>query len=140
MRYNVTAAIIINTGKVLCMQRPKGKYGYISEKFEFPGGKLEQGESIEKGLMRELKEELDLELVITKDDFFMKAEHDYPDFSIMLHSFICPVQDRRFKMLEHKSYVWLDPKELLSLDWAPADMPIVKALMACENLKALMAK
>ena len=125
----VTAAIIINNNEILCMQRDKAKYDYISYKFEFPGGKIENGESKETALMRELAEEMDININITADDFYFTVHHQYPDFSITMHSFICRVENRAFVRKEHISHKWLNPKELMILDWAAADIPIVNKLM-----------
>lgn len=125
----VVAAIIINNGEILCMQRGIGKYDYVSYKYEFPGGKLESGESQEQALMRELSEEMNLNIIITPEDFFMTVEYNYPDFSITMHSYICCVNNRSFTRKEHISHTWLRSQSLETLDWAQADMPIVKKLM-----------
>lgn len=111
------------------MQRNLNKFDYISYKFEFPGGKVEQGESKSQALMRELKEEMDILTNITEDNYFMTVEHQYPDFFITMHSYICMVKSQHFVMKEHVSFKWLKKEELLSLDWAPADRPIVEKLM-----------
>lgn len=124
----VVAAIIINNGEILCMQRNVGKYDYVSYKYEFPGGKLENGESKSQALMRELSEEMDLNVIISEDDFFMTVEHEYPDFSITMHSYICKIGSRSFTRKEHISHTWLKVDSLETLDWAAADLPIVKKL------------
>lgn len=124
----VVAAIIINNGEILCMQRNIGKYDYVSYKYEFPGGKLESGESQVQALMRELYEEMNLDIEITGDDFFMTVDHSYPDFSITMHSYICYVDNRIFTRKEHISNTWLKAGSLDTLDWAAADLPIVKRL------------
>jgi 8-oxo-dGTP diphosphatase len=126
----VVAAVIINNGEILCMQRKLGKYEYVSYKYEFPGGKLEMGESQVQALMRELSEEMNLNIIITQDDFFMTVEHTYPDFSITMHSYICKVGDRTFTRKEHISHPWLKAESLDTLDWAAADLPIVEKLCA----------
>ena len=125
----VTAAILIEGDEILCMQRGAGKYDYISYKYEFPGGKVEPGENFEEGLRRELQEEMEIDIDIKPENFFMTIEHQYPDFAITMHSFLCPVNDRRFTRKEHHHHVWLKPNQLDSLDWAPADIPIMKKLM-----------
>lgn len=127
-RLTVTAAIIIESGEILCMQRGIGKYEYISNRFEFPGGKVEKDESFEQALRRELNEELDLSVEIDSYQSFLTVEHDYSDFSITMHSYIVPVTSREFTLKEHKSFVWLPLDQLSTLDWAPADLPIVKKL------------
>lgn len=127
-RYEVVAAIIIYEDKVLCMQRDKGKYEYMAYKYEFPGGKIEEGETRAKALQRELIEEMALEVDIKDEDYYMSVDHDYPDFSITMHSFICRVESQAFVRKEHVDHKWLTRQELMSLDWAPADLPIVKRL------------
>lgn len=124
----VVAAIIISNDEILCMQRNKGKHDYVSFKYEFPGGKLEDGESKEQALMRELSEEMDLDIVITPKDYFMTVEHKYPDFSITMHSYICRVNTKAFTRKEHLSHTWLKSRDLETIDWAAADLPIVKKL------------
>ena len=81
--YLVVAAIIRHGDKILCMQRNTSKYQYLSYKFEFPGGKVEAGESNETALLREIKEELDLEIIVENE--FLTVEHEYPDFRLTMH-------------------------------------------------------
>ena len=125
----VVAAIIKYNDLILCMQRPVGKFDYVSLKFEFPGGKVEPGETNSQALMRELREEMAMKTDITEDDYFMTVTHQYPDFEITMHSFICPVESQEFIRKEHVDHKWLPVEELNTLDWAPADQPIVNALM-----------
>lgn len=132
--FEVVAGIIVCDGRVLCMQRGESKYEYVSKKFEFPGGKVEAGERNSEALVRELKEEMDIDVQISEDDYFMTVSHDYPDFSITMHAFICRVDDCSFTMNEHSDFRWLRKYELMQLDWAPADVPIVVALEDSEVL------
>lgn len=127
--FEVVAAIIKYDDLILCMQRPAGKYDYVSLKFEFPGGKVELGETNSQALMRELREEMAMKTEISEDDYFMSVTHQYPDFEITMHSFICPVDSQEFIRKEHVDHKWLPIDQLDTLDWAPADQPIVKALM-----------
>lgn len=127
-KYTVVAAIIENEGQILCMQRDKSKYDYVSYKFEFPGGKIEDGETQEEALCRELVEEMNINASIKKDDFYMTVEHDYPDFSITMHCYNCHVKHRNFKKNVHIAHKWLDISKLNTLDWAAADIPIVNRL------------
>lgn len=127
-RHEVVAAIIIYEGRILCMQRNKGKYDYISYKYEFPGGKIEEGETQMAALERELREEMALEVHIKAEDFFMTVNHTYPDFAITMHSYICRVETPEFIRKEHVDHKWLKLEELMTLDWVPADIPIVEKL------------
>lgn len=125
----VVAGIIEYEDLILCMQRPVGKYEYVSLKYEFPGGKVEQGESNSDALKRELMEEMEMKVSVSEDDYFMSVTHTYPDFEITMHSYICKVDSQEFIRKEHVDHKWLSVENLNSLDWAPADQPIVKALM-----------
>ena len=111
------------------MQRPVGKFDYVSLKFEFPGGKVEPGETNSQALMREHREEMAMKTDISEDDYFMTVTHQYPDFEITMHSFICSVDSQSFIRKEHVDHKWLPVEKLNTLDWAPADLPIVKSLM-----------
>ena len=123
----VVAAIIFHDNKILCVQRGKSKYPYISYKWEFPGGKVEQNEEFEVALKREILEEL--EMVIVVQDEFLKVNYSYPDFTITLHSYISKSNEATFKLTEHLDFKWLLREELEQLDWAEADKPIVALLM-----------
>jgi len=123
----VVAAIIYNASEILCVQRPKSTLPYISEKFEFPGGKIESNESHEEALKRELKEELDISVTIEK--FFLTVEHNYPDFKLIMHSYLVKMVNRKISLNEHISHLWLPINELNEPDWAAADLPIVKKLV-----------
>ena len=123
----VVAAIIINNDKILCVQRSPSKFSYISMKYEFPGGKVEANESNENALKREIKEELHMEIDVRKH--FHTVQHQYPDFSITMYSFICSCAHSTLKLEVHVDYKWLAVDELSALDWAAADIPIVEKLM-----------
>ena len=123
----VVAAILFHNERILCVQRGIGKYPYISLKWEFPGGKVEQGETLESALKREIQEELEMEISVENE--FLRVDYDYPDFNIRLISFICNSNDSTFKLTEHLNYKWLLREELQQLDWAEADKPIVELLM-----------
>jgi 8-oxo-dGTP diphosphatase len=123
----VVAAIIYFENKILCVQRPKNKLSYISQKFEFPGGKIEQGETQKAALKRELFEELNI--VTDIKSLFLTVVHEYPDFELTMHSYICEVQTNELILHEHIAQEWLTIKELNKLDWAAADIPIVTKLV-----------
>lgn len=125
---SVSAGIIVLDSKILCMQRSKSKYDYLSFKFEFPGGKVEPGESPKETLIRELKEEMDADVSSAEITLFNEIEYTYPDFSVHLYNFIVKVNEFNFIMKEHNSYKWVTPVELSELDWAAADELIINDL------------
>ena len=127
-RIEVAAGVIFCEDKVLCVQRPKNKLHYISEKFEFPGGKIEEGETREEALKRELFEELNISSRIRSH--FLTVEHKYPDFELTMHSFKCEVESQELILNEHIDQKWLKINDLTALDWAAADIPIVDKLVS----------
>ena len=127
---DVVAAVIVFQGKILCMQRGESIHAYVSEKFEFPGGKIEPGETPEKALERELREEMAMEVTVSPDDFLVTIEHTYPDFQMTMHCYVCRPETPVFQRREHLSSVWLQLSELNSLDWAPADRKVVACLVS----------
>jgi len=122
----VVAAIIVNDREFLCVQRGESPLDYISRKYEFPGGKIEVGETHEEALIRELYEELCIDVVIEK--LFLSVEHSYPDFKLVMHSYLCSAGSRNLQLTEHLEARWLPVDELETLDWAGADLPIVEKL------------
>ena len=125
--YTVSAAIIVENKKILCVQRNKGKYDYISYKYEFPGGKLEEGEKEEDALKREISEELNLEIDVAEK--FLVVTHEYLDFDLTMHSYLCKANTEKLVLKEHIDAKWLYKYELIELDWAAADLPIVSKLI-----------
>lgn len=123
----VTAAVIIENGKILCVQRNESKFNYISKKWEFPGGKVEANEKLEETILREIKEELNLDIKI--NDFLIQVDYSYPDFRIIMDTFVCEIIGGKLILNEHIDYCWLKKEELKILDWAAADIPIVNELM-----------
>jgi len=128
---SVVAAIIIHNNKYLCVRRGEGKFDYISFKWEFPGGKVEEGESLEQAIIREIKEELMINIEV--DKLFFTVEHQYPDFYITMHSFICHTNTDIIALTEHIVYQWLSSQQLINLDWAAADIPIIKKIIEENN-------
>ena len=122
----VVAAVILNEGEILCVQRGESKLNYISEKWEFPGGKLESGESEVEALKREIKEELNLKIEVK--DKLITVNHEYPDFIITMHTYECVINHRDINLLEHINFCWREKNNLTDLDWAAADIPIVDLL------------
>lgn len=123
----VVAAIIYHENKILCVQRGENKLSYISKKYEFPGGKMEPGETKSETIKREILEEL--HLVIEVKEEFLTVRHEYPDFVLEMHSFICECTNNTVTLTEHIDFRWLDTSELNALDWAAADVPIVNKLV-----------
>lgn len=124
---HVTAAVIVEDGAILCVQRNENKYDYISKKWEFPGGKVEENEEIENTIVREIQEELNLEIRV--DQFLIQVDHQYPDFRIVMDTFLCSIVGGSLNLNEHINYCWLKKEDLYQLDWAGADIPIVHELM-----------
>ena len=123
----VVAASIYWNGKVLCVQRAEHEKEYISLKWEFPGGKVEVGESREEALVREIREELSVDIEVS--EFLMTVEHTYPDFHLTMHVFKCVLDQGEITLNEHVALKWLSLDELDQLDWAAADIPVVEFLM-----------
>ena len=131
--YHVVGAIIEYEGKILCMQRPKGKFPSTDLKWEFPGGKIEAGETGPEALMRELQEEVDFMVSIEEEDYFATVHHVYPEFELTMDVYLCRVDDPHFVRKEHVDHCWLAPKDMPQLDWAAADRPIVEKLAALSD-------
>lgn len=128
----VVAGIIINDGKILCTQRGLDKYGYVSYMWEFPGGKIEMGETFEEALIREIDEELCIDIDIVRH--FFDTVYSYPDLAISMHCFICTTQNCLPKLNVHNDYKWLSLDELKTLNWAYADRAVVENLLALDTL------
>lgn len=127
-KIEVVAGIIFFQDQILCVQRPKNKRAYISEKFEFPGGKIEEGETKKAALQRELLEELNI--LVNIKSLYLTVVHKYPDFELTMHSFICEAESKELCLNEHISQEWLTIGKLEKLDWAAADIPIVNKLVS----------
>jgi 8-oxo-dGTP diphosphatase len=101
-------------------------YGEQKDGWEFPGGKMEPGETPQQALARELKEELAINVNV--GDFICTVEYDYPAFHLTMHCFYCSVIGGELTLLEHEAAKWLSRAELYSVDWLPADIEVVKAI------------
>jgi 8-oxo-dGTP diphosphatase len=128
----VVAAIIVKDGKILAVQKGKAKFDYVSYKWEFPGGKVESGESLEQAIIREILEEL--KIIIVPQQLLVTVEHAYPDFYLTMHCFVCDYGSGEIVLTEHVALKFLDTNTLNNLDWAAADLPVVEALMK-DNVK-----
>ncbi len=116
----VVGAAIIDDGKVLVAQRPACEKEYKSLKWEFPGGKIEAGESEGEAIRREIREELGCEVEV--DGLLPEIEHEYPDFILRMTICICHLANgSKPKCLEHNAIGWHTADELMALDWAAAD-------------------
>ncbi|WP_316752361.1 (deoxy)nucleoside triphosphate pyrophosphohydrolase [Pedobacter gandavensis] len=126
----VCCAIIVDEdGLVLVTQRSTSMS--MPLKMEFPGGKIEPGESPEECLIREIKEELDLDVQIIAPR--PAAPWHYPNFSILLLPFVCRITGGTIVLKEHAAYAWMAPSDLLNCDWAEADVPIVQQYLNISN-------
>lgn len=125
MRKNikVVAAIIKKEKQIFATQRGYGDY---KDWWEFPGGKIEQGETPEEALVREIKEELDT--IITVDRFLMTVEYDYPEFHLSMDCFFCSIESGNLTLLEHEAAKWLPVDNLRQVNWLPADMEIIEQI------------
>ena len=122
----VVARILVCGEEILCMQRNKANYYYISYKLEFPGGKLEQWKLPNEAIRRKLLEELDINLNIGEKDYFIVVHHAYPDFNIKLHSYLCRVNGKEIRPKEHKTFQLLKVSAIGEHDWLDIDRPIVE--------------
>ena len=119
----VAAAIIMKEGKIFATQRG---YGEFKDGWEFPGGKIEQGETPAQALKREIKEELDIEIEV--GDLFEIVEYDYPDFHLTMYCFFCAIKSGKLVLKEHEAARWLTVESLDSIDWLPADIALIKKI------------
>ena len=119
----VVAAIIRKGDKIFATQRG---YGEWKDWWEFPGGKVETGETPEEALVREIREELSAGINV--DEFLCTVEHDYPAFHLKMHCYLCSLVTEALHLNEHEAAKWLAKDELDSVKWPPADVKVVEAL------------
>lgn len=123
-RIEVVAAIIRDDeGRIFATQRG---YGDMKDGWEFPGGKMEKGETPEQALRREIKEELDTLIVV--ENLLTTVEWDYPDFHLTMHCYWCHVESGELTLKEHEAARWLTLDQLDTVDWLPADREVVAKL------------
>ena len=119
----VAAAIIVDEGRIFATQRG---YGAFKDGWEFPGGKVEAGETSREALAREIREELDTEIRV--GELFETVEYDYPDFHLSMDCFICTVKAGGLVLKEHEAARWLTAETLETVEWLPADRGLIKKL------------
>ena len=119
----VVAAIIVRDGRIFATQRG---YGDWKDWWEFPGGKVEPGESPEDALKREIREELATEIEV--DELLTTVEYDYPKFHLTMHCYLCTIISGDLSLLEHEDARWLALDELDCVKWLPADKDVIEKL------------
>lgn len=119
----VVAAIIRKGDEIFATQRG---YGEWKDWWEFPGGKIEPGETPENALKREIREELSAEINV--DKFLCTVEYDYPKFHLTMHCYLCTLRSDTLRLNEHKAARWLRKDELASVNWLPADRSIIELI------------
>ena len=122
-RIEVVAAIIRKDGKIFATQRG---YGDFKDWWEFPGGKIESGESPEQALVREIREELSTDIIIEK--LLRTVEYDYPKFHLTLHCYLCTLASDSLHLNEHEAARWLSKDDIYSVKWLPADEEVLEML------------
>ena len=120
----VVAAVIRKDDKIFTSQRG---YGEWKDWWEFPGGKMEPGETPEEALKREIREELSSEISV--DDFLCTVEYDYPKFHLVMHCYKCSLLTDSLHLNEHEAAKWLGREELTSVKWLPADVEVIERLL-----------
>ena len=130
----VVAAVIRQGDRILATARG---YGEFKGQWEFPGGKIEAGETPQQALIREIKEELDVTVSI--GDLIDTIEYDYPTFHLSMDCFWCEIADGELKLLEAESARWLTRETLYDVPWLPADLGLIKKIaMQMENMKYIV--
>ncbi len=119
----VVAAIIRKNNQIFTTQRG---YGDFKDGWEFPGGKIEDGETKEEAIKREIKEELDLEINV--ESYFDTIEYDYPNFHLSMDCFVCTIAEGSPVLKEHEAAKWITIEEIDDVDWLPADRTIIEKL------------
>lgn len=117
----VVAAIIKHEDKIFATQRG---YGDFKGLWEFPGGKMEAGETPQQALVREIKEELDTKIEV--GELVDTVEYDYPQFHLTMHCFLCTILEGDLVLKEHEAAVWLTKETLNSVEWLPADLVVME--------------
>ena len=119
----VVAAVIKKDNRIFCTQRG---YGDFKGGWEFPGGKIEEGESPQEALVREIKEELDVEIKV--GELIKTVEYDYPTFHLSMDCFWCELVSGEIELKEHEDAKWLDKSNIDSVEWLPADLDLINEM------------
>ena len=119
----VVGAIIVKDGRILAVKRGENKNKAVAFKYEFPGGKIEQGETPEGALKRELLEEMNYDIEVGEK--FMSVSYEYDDVIVNLHTYLCKPRSSAYTLIEHIDEKWLLPSKLFEVEWAPADYDII---------------
>ena len=119
----VVAAVIRSGDKIFATQRG---YGDFKDGWEFPGGKIEEGETPQQALVREIREELNTDIEV--GELIETVEYDYPTFHLSMDCFWCTLVSEKLELLEHEAAKWLAKEELDSVDWLPADKGLVESI------------
>ena len=125
-KIEVVAAIIHKDAAYFATQRG---YGELEGMWEFPGGKIEPGESRESALKREIQEELGIDITVNK--FLCTTDYDYSSFHLTMHCYLCSIESGEIELREHKSARWLTADLLDSVEWLPADLEVMELLKSC---------
>ncbi len=123
----VAAAILVSNHRILAAQRG---YGEFKDGWEFPGGKVEAGETARQALVREIREEMDIRIEIGR--LFETVEYDYPQFHLSMQCFLCTLKNGEPVLREHEAARWLAREELDSVEWLPADRDLIEKLKRTE--------
>lgn len=126
---SVVAAVIVRNGCVLATQRG---YGDFEGGWEFPGGKVEPDETPEEAIVREINEELNVDISIER--LLVTVEHDYETFHLSMRCYVSSMLEDHVTLLEHHAAKWLDSETIDSVDWLPADVKVVDAIKAADIL------
>ena len=119
----VVAAVILSEGKIFATQRG---YGDFKGGWEFPGGKIEAGETPEAALKREISEELETQIRV--GELIDTIEYDYPEFHLSMDCFWCEIINGNLVLKEHEAARWLDKENLYSVEWLPADVSLIEKI------------
>lgn len=119
--HEVVAAVIVDGDKVLAARRGSGSF---KGGWEFPGGKMEQGETREQALIREIKEELNADIIV--GELITTVNYEYPKNHLIMHCYFCELSNSNIELLEHSEMKWITDKDMDNLDWLPADVEVVE--------------